>query len=212
MGLKEIIAKLRNKGIDISSLTPDDILDMESTQTVQTPIPNPIDIDSINHNRRKIEDVLSENATLKAMIKESQDTIKQFQEATKKQIDDLMKGFAEKETASQALITTYETERQAKIDNDNQLKIDSIINKAIEEKRIPKDNTELQEKYKKVLSADIETGESIISGLPSLEIQNTQTTVNTSTQQQGLGKPNTLIGSGVNPKILDYVKNTVTLQ
>lgn len=206
MGLKEILARFKTKGIDISALTAEDIADLATTE----PNGNNInyDIDNIVHNKTKLAEVINDNIALKKQIAEQNQAIQDLTTATKKQIDELITASATKETQYAELIQKYENDIKLKLEQDNTAKVQSIIEKAITDKKLPKDNTDLQDKYKKMLLSDFETVASIIDGLPSLEVSNTATNT-PQLQPQVATNPRTVVGSGVNPKILEYVNTNV---
>lgn len=205
MNLKGIFNKLKARGIDTSVLSAEDIADMaidEPTNNIN------YDIDSIVHNKSKLADVINDNISLKNQLAEQQKAIENLTSATKTQIDELIQASANKQAQYDELIQKYENDIKQKLEQDNATKVQSIIDKAINDKRLPVENKDLQDKYKKMLLSDFETASSIIDGLPSLEVSNTAT--NTSqTHTQVATNPRTVVGSGVNPKILEYVNTNV---
>lgn len=206
MGLKEILARFKTKGIDISALTAEDIADLATNEPTNNN--TNYDIDNIVHNKAKLADVINDNIALKQQIAEQNKAIQELTTATKTQIDELITASAQKQAQYDELIQKYENDIKQKLEQDNATKIQGVIEKAITDKKLPKDNTDLQEKYKKMLLSDFETVASIIDGLPSLEVSNTATNT-TQSQTQVATNPRTVVGSGVNPKILEYVNTNV---
>jgi len=98
---------------------------------------------------------------------------------------------------------TLEDKAKAEFD----AKVKKAIDDAVREGKIPAKDTAKQERFTKLLNANFEDTISLISELPSLTKSQGSTTGGQGQGQQGQSKA-PIIGSR-NPKIMEYVNNTV---
>lgn len=184
--IKKLLAKL---GVDMAGKTDAEIKAMAQSEGLletESPGEKPIEKNSADSSEI-LKQVLTELAGFKALTEKQQ-----------KQLDD------------------REAESKAAAETALQARVAEQIQAAKKDGRIPA-GTEgealtVSQQWEKMLKADFAGGKVLLDSLPKMTDKNTQNT-NPNNQQSGQStsaqRPNTAVGSGVNPKILEHVNLSV---
>jgi len=103
---------------------------------------------------KDFDEVLAENVQLKKQLA----ALNVENDQLKVQVGNYEKDKTERETALQ---TQAEQKRKEEVE--------ALLKKAIDEKKIPAKNEELQAKYRAILSADLDNGKAILDAIPAIQ-------------------------------------------
>lgn len=100
-----------------------------------------------------VEDILAENVQLKKKLAANEVEMEQLRVSVGK--------FEQEKTERETALKTQSEKQKAD-------EIEAILKKAIEDKKIPAKNEELQAKFKAILTADFENGKTILDTIPAI--------------------------------------------
>lgn len=157
MGAFKTIFPEKSKEIDAISFNDVEEVEKSSSANVEKNY-------SKSTGNRDFDEILAENVKLKRELASRDVELEQL----KVSVGNYEKDKTERETALQ---TQAEQKRKEEVE--------ALLKKAIEEKKIPAKNEDLQGKYRDILMKDIDNGRAILDAIPAIQGDKTETKTTT---------------------------------
>ena len=193
----------KKHGIELENAT---VYDVKKILAATNPKPKDNPINDNNIDTETLRELLYKVSSLEAKLDAKDKEIADLKTSITEK-DNVIKGFETEKVDREKALKSFEEKEAQRIKEEKVKSIETLINSAIEGKKIAPQNEDFINKIKKIADLDIESANAMIENLPSLDKPSgTSNPSNTYMNNQQSAEMTTLL-SGVSPAILDRTIN-----